>query len=144
MLEYSSLLFIIPAVYAWYKNNIGYGNAFLFLTLTSYNYHKSINSTSNDKIIFDNLYNNLFNTLFNNITTNWKFWIDQFAIFNVVSIGIYYYNLRCNYYSQISIFICFIGCIILYLINKKYLDNTIHLIIHILTLIAHNIIIFNY
>lgn len=41
MLEYSALLFIIPAVYAWYKNNIDYGNAFIFLTITSYIYHKN-------------------------------------------------------------------------------------------------------
>ena len=37
MLEYSAaLLFIIPAIYAWIKNNIDYGNGFLFLIITSY------------------------------------------------------------------------------------------------------------
>jgi len=121
MLEYSSLLFIIPTLFSWYKNNIDYGNAFLFLTYTSYNYHIK----SNYKI------------------KNWKFWIDQFAIFNVVLIGTYNYILYCKTCSKIIVFICFISCIILYLYNKNLLSNRIHLIIHILGIIGHNIIIYN-
>ena len=124
MLEYSALGFIIPTIYAWYKNNIDYGNAFLFLTITTYIWHSC------------NKYNYII---------NWRFWIDQFAILNIVLTGTYHYIIYCkNYYCQVFIFICFISCIILYLINLKYIDDRIHVIIHLLTVIAHNIIIFNY
>ena len=124
MLEYSALLFIIPAVYAWYKNNIDYGNAFIFLTITSYIWHT----------------NNKYNCL-----TNWRFWIDQFAVLNIVLIGIYHYITYCNnYVCKLIIFICFISVIILYLLNLKIIDKRIQLIIHLLTFIAHNIIISSY
>ena len=128
MLEYSALLFIIPAVYAWYKNNLDYGNAFLFLTITSYIYHNS------------NKY----------METTWRFWIDQFAILNIVLIGIYNYIYYCtNYYCQIFIFICFIGCIILHLLNKFFVDENninkiLHISIHVITFIAHSLIISRY
>jgi hypothetical protein len=124
MLEYSGLLFIIPAVHAWYKNNNDYGNAFIFLTITTYIWHSC------------NQYNYII---------NWRFWLDQFAILNIVLTGIYHFIKYCtNYYCQIFIFICFISCIILYLLNLKIIDDRIHLLIHLLTVIAHNIIIFNY
>jgi len=125
MLEYSAiLLFIIPAIYAWIKNNIDYGNGFLFLIITSYIWHSS------------NKYNYL---------KNWRFWIDQFAVLNIVIIGIYHFIIYCsNYYYRLIVYICFIGCILLYLFNWNYIDDRIQLIIHLLTFIAHNIIIFSY
>ena len=128
MLEYSALLFIIPAVYAWYKNNLDYGNAFLFLTITSYIYHTS------------NKY----------METTWRFWIDQFAILNIVLIGLYNYITYCkNYYCKLFIFICFISCIILHLLNKfiineKTFSEIIHLSIHLVTFVAHSLIISRY
>ena len=109
MLEYSALLFIIPAVYAWYKNNIDYGNAFIFLTITSYIYHK----------------NNKYNYLI-----NWRFWIDQFAIFNVVLIGTYYYFYQFNNMMilfKILIPLFCISCLILY-IYKSIIKPYIYLI----------------
>ena len=124
MLQYSGLLFIIPSIYAWYKNNIDYGNAFIFLTITTYIWHSS------------NKYDYL---------KNWRFWIDQFAILNIVLIGIYHYITYCNnYYCKIFIFILFISVIILYLLNLKIIDDRIHLVIHLFTFIAHNLIIFSY
>jgi len=123
MLEYTAFLFIIPAIFGWYKNNIDYGNAFLFLTITSYIWHSSNK---------------------NNYLKNWRFWIDQFAIYNIVLIGTYNYIMYCkNYYCKLFIFICFISCIIIYLINLKLIDDRIHFLIHILTFIAHSIIIFS-
>ena len=124
MLQYSGLFFIIPAIYAWYKNNIDYGNAFIFLTITTYIWHSS---NKYDYIV------------------NWRFWIDQFAILNIVLTGIYHFIIYCtNYYCQIFIFILFISVIILYLLNLKIIDDRIHLVIHLFTFIAHNIIIFSY
>jgi hypothetical protein len=124
MLQYSGLFFIIPAIYAWYKNNIDYGNAFIFLTITTYIWHSS---NKYDYIV------------------NWRFWIDQFAILNIVLTGIYHFIFYCtNYYCQIFIFILFISVIILYLLNLKIIDDRIHLVIRLFTFIAHNIIIFSY
>jgi hypothetical protein len=126
MLEYSGLLFIIPAIHAWYKNNIDYGNAFLFLSITSYIWHSC-------------------NKYKYNYLTNWRFWIDQFAILNIVLTGIYHYITYCtDYYCKLFIFICFISVIILYLLNLKIIDDRIHLVIHLLTVIAHDIIIVSY
>ena len=128
MLEYSSLLFIIPAFYAWYMNNIDYGNAFLFLTFTSYNYHKSNNYIEN----------------------TWRFWVDQFAVINLILIGTYNYITYCtNYYCKIFIFIGFISCIILHLLNKLIINDKqssvlVHLAIHIITFIVHIIIVSRY
>ena len=139
MLEYSALLFIIPGLYAYYKNNIEYGNAFLFLIITSYVYHRSYKSNitniinTNDIIHTNNKYN------------NFSFWIDQFAIFNIVLIGIYHYITYCkNYYCKIFIFIGFISCIIVYLLNKINFNEDIHLYIHVITLIVHTTIIYGY
>ena len=124
MLEYTALLFIALSVFAWNKNNIDYGNGFLFLTITSYIWHSS------------NKYDYI---------KNWRFWFDQFAIFNIVLIGIYNYIMYCNnFYCKLIIFICFISCIILYLLNLKIIDDRIHLIIHLLTIFAHTLIIFNF
>ena len=123
MLQYSALLFIILSFCYWNKNNIDYGNGFLFLTITSYIWHSS------------NKYD---------YSKNWRFWIDQFAIFNIVLIGVYNYIIYCkNYYCKLFIFICFISVIILYLLNLQIIDYRIQLIIHILTFIAHSIIIFS-
>ena len=123
MLQYSALLFIILSFYSWNKNNIDYGNGFLFLTITSYIWHSS------------NKYD---------YSKNWRFWIDQFAIFNIVLIGIYNYIMYCNnFYCKLTIFICFITVIILYLLNFKIIDDRIQMIIHFLTIIAHTLIIFS-
>ena len=123
MLEYSALLFMILAFCSWNKNNIDYGNGFLFLTITSYIWHNS------------NKYD---------YSKNWRFWIDQFAIFNIVLIGVYNYIIYCkNYYCKLFIFICFISCIIIYLLNLQIIDDKLQLIIHILTIIGHSIIIFS-
>ena len=120
MLEYSALLFIILAFCSWNKNNIDYGNGFLFLTITSYIWHSS------------NKYD---------YSKNWRFWIDQFAVLNIVLIGIYNYIIYCkNYYCKLIIFICFISCIIIYLLNLQIIDDKLQLIIHILSIIAHSII----
>ena len=82
MLQYSALLFIILSFYSWNKNNIDYGNGFLFLTITSYIWHSS------------NKYD---------YSKNWRFWIDQFAIFNIVLIGTYNYIIYCkNYYCKFT------------------------------------------
>ena len=123
MLQYSALLFIILSFYSWNKNNIDYGNGFLFLTITSYIWHSS------------NKYD---------YSKNWRFWIDQFAVLNIVLIGIYNYIIYCkNYYCKLIIFICFISCIIIYLLNCEFNDDKLQLIIHILTIIGHSIIIFS-
>ena len=123
MLQYSALLFIILSIYSWNKNNIDYGNGFLFLTITSYIWHSS------------NKYD---------YSKNWRFWIDQFAVLNIVLIGIYNYIIYCkNYYCKLIIFICFISCIIIYLLNLQIIDDKLQLIIHILTIIGHSIIIFS-
>ena len=123
MLQYSALLFIILSFYSWNKNNIDYGNGFLFLTITSYIWHNS------------NKYD---------YSKNWRFWIDQFAIFNIVLIGVYNYIIYCkNYYCKLFIFICFISCIIIYLLNLQIIDDKLQFIIHILTIIGHSIIIFS-
>ena len=123
MLQYSALLFIILSFYSWNKNNIDYGNGFLFLTITSYIWHSS------------NKYD---------YSKNWRFWIDQFAVLNIVLIGIYNYIIYCkNYYCKLFIFICFISCIIIYLLNLQIIDDKLQFIIHILTIIGHSIIIFS-
>jgi hypothetical protein len=123
MLEYSALLFIILAFYAWNKNNIDYGNAFLFLTITSYIWHTS------------NKYDYI---------KNWRFWIDQFAIFNIIIIGIYNYIMYCeNYYCKLFIFICFISVFVIYLLNFQIIDYRLQLTIHLLTIMAHSLIIFS-
>ena len=123
MLEYSALLFIILSFFAWNKNNIDYGNGFLFLTITSYIWHSS---NKNDYI------------------KNWRFWIDQYAILNIVLIGMFHYIMYCkNYYCQLVIVMCFISVILLYLLNLKIIDYRLQLIIHLLTFIAHSLILFS-
>jgi len=145
MLEYSALLFIIPALYAYYKNNLEYGNAFLFLIITSYVYHRSYKSNITNIIITSDTRDTNDTSDTYNKYNNFSFWIDQFAIFNIVLIGIYHYITYCkNYYCKIFIFIGFISCIILYLLNKINFNEDIHLYIHIITLIVHTTIIYGY
>jgi len=114
MLEYSALLFIVPALYAYYKNNIDYGNAFLFLTITSYIWHsKTIKEKINNPIYW---------------------WIDQFGIYNIVLIGLYYYlnNFNnMNLFFKILIPLCCLGCIVLYIYNNDIInDDRIHFCLH--------------
>jgi len=124
MLKYSALGFIIPTIYAWSKNNIEYGNGFFFLFLTSYTWHCR---TKDNKL------------------KNYKFWwIDQFGVLNIVLIGLYNYYTYCNniIFKIIIPILCLI-CPCLYIYNEKFVDDDrIHLIIHIITVIAHCMIIY--
>jgi hypothetical protein len=127
MLEYSALLFIIPAIYAWYKNNIDYGNAFIFLTITSYIWHSK---TVKEKLKTPNFW-----------------WIDQFGVYNIVLIGSYHYFYQFNNMMilfKILIPLFFLSCIIIYIYNDDIInDEILHFYIHFITFICHNMIIFN-
>ena len=162
MLEYSSLIFIIPALYALYKNNINYANAFLFLTIASFIYHKNnilfleksgINDSNNSNnfqlsgindLSHARLYEILYSGNIMNQFKNWRYWLDQFAIFILFVISVYYYINYCNEYNcQLIIFICFISGIVLFLLNIHINNNKIHLVVHLLACISYNIIIFS-
>jgi hypothetical protein len=129
MLEYTVLFFIIPALYALSKNIFEYFNGFIFLIITSYIYHSKpidykINNNQINKINF--------------------FWIDQFAMWNIVIMGTYNYFQYCdNIISKIVVPVCCLGCACLYLYNKYTLQNNlIHSYIHALAIIGHSLIIF--
>jgi len=118
----SSLLLILPALYAWSKNKIGYGYAFYCLCITSYIYHKRP---------YLEQANNKFN-----------FWVDQVAVYNVVLIGLYYYLFYCkNLISRILVPILCFSCLVIYILNSKITDSRLHMLIHIITIIGHSMII---
>jgi len=129
MLEYSSLLFIVPALYALSKNILEYFNGFIFLIITSYIHHsKPIDYKIN-----------------NQINKPCFFWIDQFAIWNIVIMGTYNYFQYCdNIICKIAVPVCCLSCVCLYFYNKNTLQtNLIHAYIHILAIIGHILIIFS-
>lgn len=118
----SSLLLILPALYAWSKNKIGYGYAFYCLCITSYIYHS-------ESLVFED-------------TKKVDFWIDQIAVYNVVLIGLYYYLFYCkNLISRIVVPILCFSCLVIYILNSKITDSRLHMLIHIITIIGHSMII---
>jgi hypothetical protein len=125
ILQYSCLLFCIPALYAWSKDILGYSNAFIFLTITSYIWHRRTNDEKNKNPKF--------------------WWVDQFAVYHIVLVGLFYYME--NYNTMITIYkilipLCCLGCLILYIYNDNIInDDRIHMVIHILTFIGHTMII---
>ena len=120
-LKITSLLLILPALYAWSNNIIQYGYAFYFLSLTSYIYH-------NESLVFEN-------------TKKVDFWIDQIALWNVILIGTYYHYTYCqNKILKIIVPILCFSCLVIYIINYKIYDSRLHMLIHIITIIDHIII----